>query len=71
MSIKEGVFMKILAFAASSSSASINKKLATYAANLVAQAEVEVLDINNYEMPIFSEDLNLSKDSSHFSYYKE
>lgn len=48
--------MKILAFAASSSSQSINKKLVSYAANLVPNAEVEVLDINDYEMPIFSED---------------
>ncbi|WP_426357896.1 NADPH-dependent FMN reductase [Pseudocolwellia sp. HL-MZ19] len=48
--------MKILAFAASSSKNSINKKLATYAANLAENAEVEVIDINDYEMPIFSED---------------
>ncbi len=48
--------MKVLAFAASSSSNSMNKKLATYAANLIPNATVEVLDINDYEMPIFSED---------------
>lgn len=48
--------MKLLAFAASSSSKSINKTLATYAASLVADAEVEVLDINDFEMPIFSSD---------------
>jgi NAD(P)H-dependent FMN reductase len=48
--------MKILAFAASSSKNSINKKLATYAANLAENAEVEVIDINDYEIPIFSED---------------
>jgi len=48
--------MKILAFAASSSSKSINKTLATYAASLVADAEVEILDINDFEMPIFSSD---------------
>ncbi len=52
----EGIPMKILALAASSSSTSINKQLATYAAGLVTGAEVEVLDINDYEMPIFSED---------------
>ncbi|MBL4815351.1 MAG: NADPH-dependent FMN reductase, partial [Shewanella sp.] len=33
--------MKILAFAASNSSKSINKQLATYAASLVEGAEVE------------------------------
>ncbi|XPF95440.1 NADPH-dependent FMN reductase [Colwellia sp. RE-S-Sl-9] len=48
--------MKLLAFAASNSKNSINKKLATYAANLVENAEIEIIDINDYEMPIFSED---------------
>ncbi|WP_028773236.1 NADPH-dependent FMN reductase [Shewanella waksmanii] len=52
--------MKLLAFAASNSSQSINKQLATYAASLVAAGqegvEVEVLDINDYETPIFSQD---------------
>jgi len=48
--------MKILAFAASSSTQSINKKLVSYAASLVNNAEVELLDLNDYEMPIFSQD---------------
>jgi|TARA_B110000116_G_scaffold259353_1_gene261384 NAD(P)H-dependent FMN reductase len=48
--------MKLLAFAASSSSKSINKKLAIYAASLVADATVEIIDINDYEMPLFSQD---------------
>ena len=51
--------MKLLAFAASSNSKSINKQLATYAASQVKHKEevtVEVLDINDYEMPLFSED---------------
>lgn len=48
--------MKLLAFAASSSRKSINKQLATYAASLVEGAEVEVLDLNDYELPLFSED---------------
>jgi len=48
--------MKIIAFAATSSRKSINKQLVTHAANLVEGAEVEVLDINDYEMPLFSED---------------
>ncbi|PKH89262.1 NADPH-dependent FMN reductase [Colwellia sp. Bg11-28] len=48
--------MKLLAFAASSSSKSINKQLASYAASLVPNATVEVLDINEYEMPLFSQD---------------
>ena len=51
--------MKILSFAATSSSKSINKQLATYAASLVTHKEgvqIESLDINDYEMPLFSED---------------
>lgn len=48
--------MKIIAFAASSSKESINKQLVTYAASLVEAAEVEVLDLNDYELPLFSVD---------------
>jgi len=48
--------MNVLAFAASNSRESINKVLATYTANLIENADVEILDINDYEMPIFSED---------------
>ncbi len=48
--------MKIVAFGASSSKNSINKKLATYATTYFEQAEVEILDLNDYEMPLFSVD---------------
>lgn len=48
--------MKILAFGASSSKNSINKKLATYASQLVQGADVEIIDLNDYEMPLFSVD---------------
>ena len=48
--------MKVIAFAASSSSQSLNKKLVTYAVSLIAQHSVEVLDLNDYELPLFSED---------------
>lgn len=48
--------MKIIAFAGSPSKNSINKKVATYAANLFENAQVEVLDLNDYEMPLFSID---------------
>jgi chromate reductase len=47
---------KILAFGASSSMTSINKQLATYAANQFENATVEILDLNDYEMPIYSMD---------------
>ncbi|CZF81405.1 NADPH-dependent FMN reductase [Grimontia celer] len=49
--------MKVLAFAASNSKTSINKQLVTYAVSLLADAETEVLDLNDYEMPLFSVDV--------------
>ncbi|MEZ9230964.1 NADPH-dependent FMN reductase [Vibrio amylolyticus] len=48
--------MKVIAFGASTSSTSINKALATYSANLIEGAEVKVLNISDYNVPIFSED---------------
>ncbi|MGF1695914.1 NAD(P)H-dependent oxidoreductase [Vibrio lamellibrachiae] len=48
--------MKVIAFGASTSSTSINKALATYTANLIEGADVQVLDISNYNVPMFSED---------------
>lgn len=48
--------MKLLALAASSSRKSINKQLANYAAGLLADAEIELLDINDYEMALYSSD---------------
>jgi len=48
--------MKIIAFAGSNSTKSINKQLATYATSLFENAQTEILDLNNYEMPLFSVD---------------
>ncbi len=48
--------MKLLAFAGSSSTKSINKQLATYAAGLFDAAETEILDLNDYELPLYSID---------------
>ncbi|MDO4763122.1 MAG: NAD(P)H-dependent oxidoreductase [Flavobacteriaceae bacterium] len=47
--------MKILAFGASNYSKSINKKLAVYIAEQFEE-EMKVLDLNDYEMPIYSVD---------------
>lgn len=47
---------KILAFGASNSSTSINKKLATYAAHQISNADVQILDLNDFEMPIYGID---------------
>ncbi|MBA4319560.1 MAG: NADPH-dependent FMN reductase [Flavobacterium sp.] len=49
--------MKIIAFGGSPSKNSINKKLATYAASLFEKADVEVLDLNDFQMPLFSVDI--------------
>ncbi len=47
---------KIVAFGASSSKTSMNKKLANFTANQVPNAAVNLLDLNDYEMPIYSID---------------
>jgi len=47
---------KILAFGASNSRHSINKKFATFAANQLNGAEIIILDLNDFEMPIYSID---------------
>lgn len=47
---------KILAFGASTSKTSINKQLATYVAQQFEAADIEVLDLNEYDMPLFSVD---------------
>lgn len=49
--------MKVLAFAATNHKASINKRLVTHAASLLAAdkgGEVEILDMNDYELPLYS-----------------
>lgn len=47
---------KIIAFAGSNSNESINKQLATYAANQVSDVEIAVLDLNDYELPVYGID---------------
>ena len=54
--------MKVLALAASNSRQSINKQLVSYAGELltskiIPDAEIELIDINDFEMPLFSVDL--------------
>jgi chromate reductase, NAD(P)H dehydrogenase (quinone) len=48
--------MNILAFGASNNRQSINRTLATHAAHLVEVARVKVIDIADYEMPLFSDE---------------
>lgn len=47
---------KILSFGASTSSTSINQKLALYTASFFEKAEIIPLDLNFYEMPVYSSD---------------
>ncbi|MDQ1297448.1 MAG: hypothetical protein QG611_1430 [Bacteroidota bacterium] len=48
--------MKIVAFGASYSKHSINKKFAGFAAEQFNNARIEILDLNNYKVPIFTVD---------------
>ncbi len=47
---------KIVAFAGSNSSASINRQLITYTLESFKDFEIKFLDLNDYEMPIYSHD---------------
>ena len=47
---------KILAFGGSTSSTSINKKLATFAAENLNNTAYDVIDLRDFSMPIYSED---------------
>ena len=48
--------MKVLAFPVSSSNKSINKRLGMYAATLFEKSSIDQIDLNDYEVAIFSED---------------
>ncbi|WP_316791266.1 NAD(P)H-dependent oxidoreductase [Pedobacter frigoris] len=48
--------MKILAFAGSTSSQSINRKLVRHSLNFFPDNDVTFLDLNDFEMPVFSVD---------------
>lgn len=47
---------QIIAFAGSNSSTSINKQLATYTSKLIEGVSITILDLNDFEMPIYSPD---------------
>ncbi|GAC29422.1 NADPH-dependent FMN reductase [Brumicola pallidula] len=48
--------MKVIAFAATNHSKSINKQLVEYAASLLTKVEVEIIDLNHYELPLYGQD---------------
>ena len=47
---------KILAFGASTSKQSINKQLAFFAAGLLDGVELDLIDLNDFDMPVYSID---------------
>ncbi|GAK94333.1 hypothetical protein JCM19298_1461 [Nonlabens ulvanivorans] len=51
--------MKITAFAGSNSKASINKRLVTYTASLFNQPDTTVLDLNDFDIPLYGIDTEL------------
>lgn len=52
---------KVIALGASNSRKSINKTFAIYVANQLTDVEVIVVDLNEYELPLYSPDLQLEK----------
>jgi NAD(P)H-dependent FMN reductase len=51
---------KILAFGASNSIHSINKKLAVYAVNCLEDVIIDLIDLNDFEMPVYGVDKELN-----------
>ena len=49
----------IIAFAGSDSRTSINKQLAVYAASLVNRVNVQIIDLNDFELPLYGIDREL------------
>ncbi|MFD2917856.1 NADPH-dependent FMN reductase [Psychroserpens luteus] len=50
---------KVLAFAGSNSKRSINKQLAIYATTLLENADITVLDLNDFELPVYGIDYEI------------
>ena len=46
---------QVLVFAGSNSKESINKKLAIYASTFIKDLKIKILDLNDFELPIYSE----------------
>lgn len=47
---------KIIAFAGTNSKTSINKQLVTYSASLLNEVDVTILDLNDFELPLYGVD---------------
>jgi NAD(P)H-dependent FMN reductase len=48
---------KIIAFAGSNSKNSINQQLVTYASSLLVNINIDILDLNDFELPLYGIDL--------------
>lgn len=48
---------KVLVFSSSNSSTSINKQLAVYAAKKLNNVKLNIIDLNDFQLPIYSPDL--------------
>ncbi|MBU2951944.1 NAD(P)H-dependent oxidoreductase [Tamlana agarivorans] len=51
----------VIAFAGSNSKSSINKQLAVYAGSLLEDVTVNILDLNDFELPLYGVDLEADK----------
>ena len=49
--------MKVLTFAATNSRNSINKQLVKFAASKLTKAEIDYVEINDFELPIYNIDI--------------
>ena len=57
--------MKILAFAGSNSEVSINKKLVTFVTSFFKDDDVEILDLNDFELPIYKNEREIKDGIPH------
>lgn len=51
---------KVMVLGGSNSKTSINKKLAIYAASHLKNATIQIVDLNDFELPLFGVDLEIS-----------
>ena len=53
----DSIMKNILTFGGSNSRKSINKSLAVYSAGMIENAELSIADLNDFELPIYSSDI--------------
>ena len=60
MNFKNNKMKEVLVFAGSNSKQSINKQLATYASGLLEDVNQTILDLNDFNLPLYGIDIELS-----------